>query len=893
MWHMISLCRRFAVGWGLCLLSAWLCGVCLPGGARAREAPQPVATPGDALPLMVPQIKTPPEADHLEKTVADAIKAEKQSVARLEAQIESVEAFQKTMATQINGYHLQLTAHANLLASQEAGIEAIEKARTTHQNTLIQIDHQRADVAQRQEAVRQRLEGAEGQYDLNQEQLTDINAESADPARTQAMVEQLQELIRLLSAKINLLETISGIYGNTLASLEELQQSFSQLAPKFEEVLQLKRKEVLFERKGLPLFELTGDRIQSAMAEIRSRVGDLFTRTYWADQFRGIYDIHLLLALSFVFVLAVVEYLLLRLRRYCRYLDATYHLSQRYPWRHFTLTLFQRSLLLSGLMAFVFAHAKIRGFYDNVPFSQAVVHTLFILLCCRWGYDFIHLWNERRDNKIPERLMRQLRLLIGILAAFAVGYTVLAWLLGEFNVLLSFARILFLLTVLVWGGFFWSVFRDVDPDAARIGRLTSLFRRRPPAPDASAESETSRIGRAIKTALIGAGDVIWIGALLLEVTGYGSLAMFWLVSWGLTAVLGLWIILAYKMLREWGKTAKAAPKPLDAEPSATVRASVPLRWLLQKLCWIAWGVGLVLALIVAWGADQQVLVGLIKLAQHPFTLGGLNLSVMGLFNVVLILLVIHALTRIWRSFLLYQVLADSGLESGVKHSITVITVYLIWALGIIMALNALGVSTTSLAVAFGALSIGLGFGLQNIFSNFISGIILLFERPIQVGDAVEVNGVWGEVTRINVRSTVVKTYDNAALIIPNSDFISSQVTNWSFKDLRVRRIISVGVAYGSDIERVREILLAIPDGIPHVLKYPRPVVLFTNFGESSLDFQLRIWTDINNMLVVDSHIRFEIDRRFREEGIQIPFPQRDVHLTPPPTPSPERRGGDE
>mgnify|MGYP005842578315 CR=1 FL=1 len=526
-----------------------------------------------------------------------------------------------------------------------------------------------------------------------------------------------------------------------------------------------------------------------------------------------------------------------------------------------------------------------------MPLSQAGVHILFILLCCRWGYDFIDMWNERRENKIPGRLARRLRLLIFILGSFAVGYTVLAWLLGEFNVILSFARIFFLLTVLVWGAFFWRVFRDVDPDAARIGRLTSFFRRAPT--DPSVESETSRIGRAIKTALIGAGDVIWIGALLLEVAGYGSLATFWLVSWGLTAVFGLWIILAYKMLREWGRTAKAAPKPLAAEPSVTVKASIPLRWLLQKLCWIGWGIGLVLALIVAWGADQQVVVGLFKVARHSFAIGGLDLSLAGIFNVVLILLVIHALTRIWRSFLLYQVLADSGLETGLKHSITIITIYLIWGVGIIIALNALGVSTTSLAVAFGALSIGLGFGLQNIFSNFISGIILLFERPIQVGDAVEVNGIWGEVTRINVRSTVVKTYDNAALIIPNSDFISSQVTNWSFKDMRIRRIIKVGVAYGSDIEKVRRILLEIPDRIPNVLKYPRPVVLFTDFGESSLDFQLRIWTDIDNMLTVDSNIRFEIDRRFREEGVQIPFPQRDVHLDPSPRPPPLRGEGED
>jgi len=176
------------------------------------------------------------------------------------------------------------------------------------------------------------------------------------------------------------------------------------------------------------------------------------------------------------------------------------------------------------------------------------------------------------------------------------------------------------------------------------------------------------------------------------------------------------------------------------------------------------------------------------------------------------------------------------------------------------------------------LGIGLGFGLQNIFNNFISGIILLFERPIQVGDDVEINGTWALVKKINVRATVVQTYDNASLIIPNSEFISSQVTNWSFKDKRLRRHVDVGVAYGSDVELVRSTLLEIAASTPKVLKNPKPDVLFRDFGDSSLVFRLRIWTDIDNMLIVETAIRFEIDRLFKERGIVIAFPQRDVHL---------------
>jgi small-conductance mechanosensitive channel len=181
-------------------------------------------------------------------------------------------------------------------------------------------------------------------------------------------------------------------------------------------------------------------------------------------------------------------------------------------------------------------------------------------------------------------------------------------------------------------------------------------------------------------------------------------------------------------------------------------------------------------------------------------------------------------------------------------------------------------------VAFGALSIGLGFGLQNIFNNFISGLILLFERPVQVGDVVQINENWGVITKINVRSTVVQTYDNASLIIPNSDMISNQVTNWSFKDLRLRRNIIVGVAYGSDTELVRETLLEIAKGHSKVLKKPKPDVLFQDFGDSALVFKLRLWSTIDHFIVVETDVRFAIDRLFRERNIEIAFPQRDIHI---------------
>ncbi|TYT75317.1 mechanosensitive ion channel [Desulfobotulus mexicanus] len=218
------------------------------------------------------------------------------------------------------------------------------------------------------------------------------------------------------------------------------------------------------------------------------------------------------------------------------------------------------------------------------------------------------------------------------------------------------------------------------------------------------------------------------------------------------------------------------------------------------------------------------------------------------------------------------------MDQGLKTSILTLEGYVIWGIGILSALNVFGLNTTALTVAFGALGVGLGFGLQTIFNNFVSGIILLFERPIQVGDVIEIDGIWAKVTRINVRSTVVQTFDNASLIIPNANFISARLTNWSFNDLRIRRNITVGVSYGSDVKKVEKILLEIAGNTKHVLVHPQPDVHFMDFADSALIFRLRFWSTIDNFMRVETQIRFSITEDFRKAGIEIPFPQRDLHI---------------
>lgn len=243
----------------------------------------------------------------------------------------------------------------------------------------------------------------------------------------------------------------------------------------------------------------------------------------------------------------------------------------------------------------------------------------------------------------------------------------------------------------------------------------------------------------------------------------------------------------------------------------------------------------------------------------------------------ILLFVITAKLRTW---IVTKLLSTSRVDIGVRHAVASLVRYVIVTVGMVIILQTAGIDLSTLTVLAGALGIGIGFGLQNITNNLVSGIILLFERPIKIGDRIEVGDVHGDVVRISMRATTVVTNDNIAVIVPNSDFITGRVTNWSYTDRDVRFSIPVGVSYGSDPETIRRLLLEVAEAHPGVLRQPKPDVLFEEFGESSLNFALRVWTRefITTPGVLRSQLNFMISRIFKENGIEIPFPQRDLHV---------------
>jgi len=298
---------------------------------------------------------------------------------------------------------------------------------------------------------------------------------------------------------------------------------------------------------------------------------------------------------------------------------------------------------------------------------------------------------------------------------------------------------------------------------------------------------------------------------------------------------------------------------------------IPLVWLALFL-WI-WTTAR------SFGIDDWLIGVLSGVFSAELTVGEVTLSVGSVAVFVLAVWLAVWSSRIVRAVVDQDVLPRMRLPRGVPQTISMSIHYSIMLLGLVLGIGFMGIDLGSLTFIVGALGVGIGFGLQNVVNNFISGLILIFEAPIQIGDAVEVGNLMGRVTQIGIRASTVRTFDGSEVIVPNGDLVSNQVVNWTLSDRRRRLLLSVGVAYETDPEQATAVLGQVLEADDGVLKDPAPIIVFDEFGDSALNFRIMAWiADFDASFTVRHRLNVAINKALGEAGIVIPFPQRDLHV---------------
>jgi len=485
----------------------------------------------------------------------------------------------------------------------------------------------------------------------------------------------------------------------------------------------------------------------------------------------------------------------------------------------------------------------------------ALLRVAAIFLLARWLATRIFPFDEQRT--LPLRLdaanRRSGRFCGGTLGLGIAAYYLLqqcnetfSWRDTAFNVILF--PVIVLASLLIW----------------RLGRLLASHTAALVA-ESGEESHRTRLARLLSRAL----TVLALVAPLMAAAGYVKLAQFLLFPSVLSLMLFAALLILQRLVIEFYVL-------LSGNRTAAAESLIPIF------------VGFLLVLFslplfaLTWGARAADLQEIWAQMMNGFDIGGVRISPTVFLTFAIVFMAGYTATRLLQGALRNTVLPKTRIDPGGQNAIVSGLGYVGIFLAALIAITSAGLDLSSFAIVAGALSVGIGFGLQNIVSNFVSGIILLVERPISEGDWIEVGGVHGYVGKISVRSTVIETFDRSDVIVPNADLVSGRVTNYTRGNTVGRVIVPVGVAYGTDTRKVEAVLREVAEAHPMVLMAPPPAIIFKGFGADSLDFEIRaILRDVNWVLSVQSDMNHEIARRFAEEDIEIPFAQRDVWLRNP------------
>ena len=425
-----------------------------------------------------------------------------------------------------------------------------------------------------------------------------------------------------------------------------------------------------------------------------------------------------------------------------------------------------------------------------------------------------------------------------------------------------FVEHFFLMGILIWG--FWLLRRPY---------LTRLL------PQMSAPTWLHQpvVGLFLRGLLL----FLLVVIILADLLGFQNLSMYLAqaAAWTVMAAVILWVlwlmgetIIRHLLHPEAGRATHYFPERAELIQKFYVSS----RWALG----VVLGVAIILWSLNSWGITPHQVAWAFQWMTWGPALGPVRLTTLNVMGTILAIYLGFVLSRVVRGLMLIRIFPRTALDTGVQYTISTTVHYVILILAGLVALNILGFQLGNLLLVFGALGVGIGFGLQNIVNNFISGLILLFERPIKVGDMLVIDGQWGTVKEIRVRSTIFETFDRYVLIIPNSELVSNKVLNWTHYGAGINRLsLKVGVAYGSDVRQVTQLLTEVCQANTRVVAVPPPQIYFTVYGDSSLDFTIWVYVRIPSDRMPATHeLNSAIFETFNEHGIEIPFPQRDLHI---------------
>jgi len=791
----------------------------------------------------------------LQSSITGAIGQEESHLGEITKTIVNEKSVTEKLEKETGLYKILISSAQNLLLIPDADIDVLEKNSEELSLTQTEIEEKLEQIRTKGSENTKNIESTNEKIQVSQNQIDSIKKEYGKEKDIKQILKMIEDLNKTRSDKLKSLNQLDDIYEKQIKLMSAVIEPYVDLSSKVEEKLRIRKQEILFERNHNIISELKPAVILKDLKIIMNFGVSFFTKDFWQHKFSksvpsDIYSLifHILGIFFSIFILKTIK----------SHLKLTGRISQESKLTNIRNILFfvDKGFILALLTAFFFIYEKFKEFSGLYAFLNPVQKISASLLTLYLFSSALDIYLNSNQTPTTKYIIDKKPFFIRFFYIFSCLYILIEWISGSGSTILFIARLFFEIVAVICFTILWKKFNKLAE------------------PDISNTENTFNATKWLGYIITGAG-------LILEIAGYGYLTIHWYQGWIITATVTSMIFFCLQALKEWDDFVKDREIKLGvSEGVHSEKHSVyPIYWLgirLLSAIILFIGVGTVAYIC---GAREKVFEGAWELITQKVEIGGTKFSISNTVMSFFVILLTQAFTRIWRSLMMGRILKNSGIESGLKDSITTISAYLIWGIGILTAMHTFGLSTTSLTVGFGALGIGLGFGLQNIFNNFISGLILLFERPIQVGDVVEINNVLGMVTKINVRSTLVQTYSNASFIIPNSEFISNRVINWSHKDPYIKRDVTIGVAYGSDTQKVRSILLEAADAVPEILNFPMaPSVSFINFGDSSMDFKIKFWTTIDDFSAAESTLRFEIEKRFREHEISIPFPQREIKI---------------